>query len=109
MKKAFTLIELLVAIAVIGLLATIILMSLSSARFKARDSKTISQMSQIPSALSIIYSTEGEYNSICDSEISFSDDSGLKKIQDDIESVGKSIKCFADGDNYCISTELNSG
>ncbi len=46
-KNAFTLTEILVVIAIIGILATIISISLFSARDKARDSKRKTEVSQI--------------------------------------------------------------
>jgi prepilin-type N-terminal cleavage/methylation domain-containing protein len=50
-RRAFTLIELLVVIAIIGLLASIVLVSVSSARSKSKDSRTISDVRQIIIAL----------------------------------------------------------
>ncbi|TSC56947.1 MAG: hypothetical protein Greene071421_457 [Parcubacteria group bacterium Greene0714_21] len=49
--KGFTLIELLVVIAVIGMLASIVLISLGPTRAKARDSKRIVEVRQMGLAL----------------------------------------------------------
>jgi len=60
-QRAFTLIELLVVIAIIGLLATIVLVSLNTARAKARDTKRLSDIRQIIIALEMFYDANGRY------------------------------------------------
>jgi prepilin-type N-terminal cleavage/methylation domain-containing protein len=52
-QKGFTLIELLVVIAVIGMLASIVLVSLGPARARARDAKRLSDIRQMSLAIEI--------------------------------------------------------
>lgn len=53
LKRGFTLVETLIVIAIIGILATIIIISLFSARDKARDGKRKAEISQIGRVLTL--------------------------------------------------------
>jgi|SRR3989344_2452030 len=52
-NKGFTLIELLVVIAIIGILSSVVLASLNTARTKARDSRRISDIKSLQLALEL--------------------------------------------------------
>lgn len=52
-NKGFTLIELLVVIAIIGILSSVVLASLNTARQKARDARRVSDIKQIQLALEL--------------------------------------------------------
>lgn len=60
-KKGFTLIELLIVVAILGLLASIVLVGLGGARARARDARRISDLREIQNALELYYSAKGVY------------------------------------------------
>ena len=61
-QSGFTLIELLVVIAIIGLLASIILASLNTARAKGRDARRLADLHSIETALALYASdNNGKY------------------------------------------------
>lgn len=60
-KKGFTLVELLVVIAIIGVLASIVLVSLNNAKSRARDAKRIADVKIIQSALEQYYAENSYY------------------------------------------------
>jgi prepilin-type N-terminal cleavage/methylation domain-containing protein len=57
----FTLIELLVVISIIGLLSSVVLASLNSARVKGRDAVRMQTLTQYSSALELYRDTTGHY------------------------------------------------
>ncbi len=61
-NKGFTLIELLVVIAIIGILSSVVLASLNSARQKSRDARRIADLKQLQLALELYAdSNSGQY------------------------------------------------
>ena len=65
LKRGFTLIELLVVIAIIGILASVVLASLNSARDKGTDAANKSNLNNIRAQAEIIYDDDGDYALVC--------------------------------------------
>lgn len=60
-QKGFTLIELLIVIAIIGLLATLAIVSLTSAQQRARDTKRVADVKALQTALELYYNKNASY------------------------------------------------
>ena len=60
-NKSFTLIELLIVIAIIGILAALIIVSVTKAAARARDARRLADMNEIHKALSMYYLDNGNW------------------------------------------------
>ena len=65
-KRGFTLIELLVVIAIIGILASVVLASLNSARDKGEDAAIKSNLNNARAQAALFYDDNGDYDGVCD-------------------------------------------
>jgi type II secretion system protein G len=131
-RKGFTLIELLVVIAIIGLLSTLSVVSLNSARGKARDAAKKSDMNAIATAMelynveigyyplsavacadNIIALTAAGNNIICSTHsISAGSETILQSIPsspDDTDYIGFTEITAGAATSFCISAELEDG
>ena len=61
MKRGFTLVELLVVVAVIGILASIVLVSVGGGTTRAKDTRIISDLNMIRTAAEVIRVADGNY------------------------------------------------
>ncbi len=64
LRFGFTLIELLVVIAIIGLLSSVVIASLNTARAKGRDAKRLSDVRQTKTALELYFDQNGFYPTV---------------------------------------------
>jgi prepilin-type N-terminal cleavage/methylation domain-containing protein len=64
-EKGFTLIELLVVIAIIGILSSIVLASLNSAREKGQNASALASLSSIRSEAEHLYTDAVGYANVC--------------------------------------------
>lgn len=63
-QKGFTLIELLIVVAIIGLLATLAIVSLTSAQQRARDTKRVADVKALQVALELHWNENAAYPTI---------------------------------------------
>jgi len=91
-KYGFTLVELLVVIAIIGILSSFSLVSLNSARVKAKDAKRQADLIQVRTAINLYYEDNDNYP-IC----------GV--WDDGADDFGATVECYTDD----LSVALTSG
>lgn len=119
-QKGFTLIELLVVIAIIGILASLILGSLSSARNKGKNATVKEDMISIRTDAEIFFSDNDTYGPVnvaseiaCDAAGTFFvGDEDAKRSIDHIEGIIKTnmVCAIGDfGDSWAASSDLRGG
>lgn len=96
-EKSFTLIELLVVVAIIGLMASIVLVNIRGSRAKARDVNIQSFMHQVRNAAEMIYDKTESYSQVCDeSDDTLRDKGDLGVLEEAIkrENGGEDVRCY---------------
>jgi len=119
-NKGFTLIELLVVIAIIGILAAIVLVSLSGANKSARDARIVSAVGQIRTEAALVDAAENGYSSLscvyndelkalcndADKQCPGCQASGTP-LGDDANGGGEDVMIQSSDTAYCIYAPLN--
>ncbi len=95
--KGFTLIELLVVIAIIGILSSVVLVSLNTARNKGKDARVIASVNQMRTAL------ESNYNGTEYTYLDLNGTSTVAAIGTDIDTLAKDV--WAQGSTLVIRTD----
>lgn len=111
-RSGFTLIELLIVIAIIGVLSSVVLSSLSTARVKAYDAKVKGQLSNIRQAAEIYNIANGNYGAstyVCSSGMFADTASGLARLSVSVNyPVGENtIVCNSNGTAWSVSDNLS--
>lgn len=101
-NKAFTIIELLVVIAVVAVLASIVLVNVSSIKSKARDATIKADMTSFFKLALDYYEQHGNYGGFCE-------DQATGDLFDSIPAYnGKKEKyCQHDSDDWFVCAQLN--
>ncbi len=99
-KRGFTLMELLVVVAIIGILAAIVLVSLNSARNKGKNAAIKSQMVSLRSAGELHNEDNGSFATFCASTEATNLSAGVTN------SGGSSFDCDATADAWAAEVQL---
>lgn len=120
-KKGFTLIELLVVVAIIGLLATIVIVNVNSARGKAKDKGIITSMNSLRAGGDLWYTANnGTYVGFCGAGCSLGS-ADWRRVCTSVQLQGGVLSCnnsatawaasssFPSGGTYCVDSVKRTG
>lgn len=105
LNKGFTLIELLVVIAIIGILSSVVLASLNSARNKGADAAIKSNINNARAQAALYYDTNGSaYTGVCASATS-----GVANMITGATNAGSAVAgCNANANGFAIFAQLKT-
>lgn len=105
-NKGFTLIELLVVIAIIGILSSVVLASLNTARDKGEDAAVKSNINNARAQAELFYDgNSNSYDTVCTSASSTS----LVAITNALDDLGVTNTCDDGTDNWALEGQMSDG
>ncbi|HJX32017.1 MAG TPA: type II secretion system protein, partial [Thermodesulfobacteriota bacterium] len=120
-QKAFTLIELLVVVAIIGILASIVIINVNNARTKAQVNGIKESMNSLRAGGELYAGASGNYLGFCASDNCVSGSSDWKNVCLSVQRHGGNLICnvsadawvasspLPDGTVYCVDSKNNTG